>query len=448
MWSSSRSESNSTTRSLGDCFVASDALPVLDAAVARIGAIGTAARGESLASRPGYVAARKLASSGSLGFPFGFAWADVDAIAAARPEIRSAETTMEPGQALLVGARARRWSSLRGSLSRSRPRRRKAAGRFLLRFQSAAKPQLSAPVFLPAAAAVPELSVPRRLGSLVLRRDVEAFWRDHEGIVAVEFDAEFAKLNSTIAAIFGVRRMDEDVLLHLAPVSQFVSARQTYSGLAANPKIAIPAFAMILQEKEPNKKVTDGFRRAFQTAVALGSAERAQKEKMALGLSEETLGDVKITFATFPDPEGSGPVDAEYNYSPAFFAKGPYIVFSTTLELARDLVKSLDAPAAIGAASPGEPSGAGPALDSLGLWERRPAARSRRTSTPSSPRTCSRRGKPAPRRAPSSAGSSISYRWYHGSAPRRASGAPGSSSPCGSTPRGRRARRVLRPSRP
>ena len=223
-------------------------------------------------------------------------------------------------------------------------------------------------MFLPAAAAVPELSVPRRLGSLVLRRDVEAFWRDHEGIVAVEFDAEFAKLNSTIAAIFGVRRMDEDVLLHLAPVSQFVSARQTYSGLAANPKIAIPAFAMILQEKEPNKKVTDGFRRAFQTAVALGSAERAQKEKMALGLSEETLGDVKITFATFPDPEGSGPVDAEYNYSPAFFAKGPYIVFSTTLELARDLVKSLDAPAAIGAASPGEPSGAGPALDSLELW--------------------------------------------------------------------------------
>jgi hypothetical protein len=334
-----------------DWLLASDARPVLEAALDRLGSAGP-----GLASRAGFVAARSLGSGGSLGF----AWADVDALAAAHPGLRAEEAPMEPAQALLAGgARQALLQSpwLAATLA--------ADGAALsLSIQTAAKPAQAAPVFLPRAVPIPNIRVPRQLGSLVLRRDVEAFWRDHEGLVAAEFDAEFAKFNSIAGAIFGVRKLDEEVLPHLAPVAQLVAARQTYSGLASPPKIRIPGFALILQENDANKKVSDGFRRAFQTAVALASADRAQKEKMALGLSEESRDGARISYATFPDPEGAEAASADYNYSPAFFAKGTFLVFSTTLELARDLAAALPEAAAGGGEAPPGPR----VLDALELW--------------------------------------------------------------------------------
>jgi hypothetical protein len=211
-------------------------------------------------------------------------------------------------------------------------------------------PELSKTTFVPAAASVPVLRVPGAIGTLTIRRDINSFWNDHAGLVPPELDGEFAKFNTTAGTIFGVRRMDEDVFPHLLPVAHFVFARQTYRDLPAPPKVKIPATALILQLKENQKKVADGFRRAFQTAVALSAADAAQKGRPALGLAEDSSTGRRIDCATYPEPESAADVSIEYNFSPAFFVKDRFVVLSSTLELAREVMATLD--------GPGRPAGA------------------------------------------------------------------------------------------
>jgi hypothetical protein len=303
-------------------------------AIAR--ALKSAPGAGSLEDNANYKNARKSCPGAAV-----FAFADVDAVAAAKG-IRNEEVLADPGQALLFGGMKQAvvdspWLAGRADVDGS-------SLRFSVR--TAAKPAKATKTFLTSARPIPDVAIPRRIGSVTFRRDVAAFWNDHEGIVAPEFDADFAKFNSFAAAILGVKRMDEDVFEKLEPISQWFVAGQTYAGLPAAPKIKIPAFGVILRAKEPNKKLMDGFRRAFTTAMAVGAADQAQKEMMTLGLSDETVGDIKISYAAFPEPEGVGSPAQEYNYSPAFFTFEEYVVSSSTLELARDLAKALPAAAA------------------------------------------------------------------------------------------------------
>lgn len=286
----------------------------------------------------------RLASAAFLaGDADGFVWIDLDAVVAKmNPDLRSNRKLLQPAEALLVGGMQQSildssWISGSFTLDENA---------LSLRMQTSAIPTKSRATFDTKGAAVADVAIPRRLGSLVLRRDINSFWNDHEGLVAAELDAEFAKFNSTAATIFGVKRMDEDVFPKLAPIAQFVFARQEFADAAAAPKLKIPGVAMILQvnediKKEETKKIGEGFRRAFQTAVALSAADAAQKERPAFGLSEETVDHIKISFATYPEYEEKGPADTAYNFSPAYFTKGKYLVISTTHELARDLLKSI-----------------------------------------------------------------------------------------------------------
>jgi hypothetical protein len=321
------------TRSDGTChalagrlFVASNRKELLTGALS----LASGAKGASLAESPSFRAASPKGNGAYL-------WIDVDAGAAANPVLRDPEAGLEPVPGLLFGGFRQAFVDSSWVLLTLG-----AEGKELvLETRTAVKPKRSVKAFLPARAPSPGLRVPRHLGTLVLRRDLEAFWNDHEGAVAPEFDPDFAKFNTVAAAILGVKRLDEDVLGKLEPAAQWVLARQTYSDLREPPKVKIPAIGVVARMKQEDKKLADGLRRAFQTAVAIGSADRAQKEMTALGLGEETLDGVKITYAEFPEPEDGEPVGPEHNASPAFFTKGRWVVVASTRELAADLVKTL-----------------------------------------------------------------------------------------------------------
>ncbi|MFN0207768.1 MAG: hypothetical protein ACKVS6_15780 [Planctomycetota bacterium] len=255
------------------------------------------------------------------------------------PNLRERETMDEPFPALLVGGVKQAFLGsawLAGSLQFN-------GSSVDVTLDTSALPELSKATFIPDIVNIPNINVRRQIGTFTIRRDVNAFWNDHEGIVLPELDAEFSKFNTTAATIFGVRRMDEDVFPKLTPVSHFIVARQSYSNLPKAPKVKIPAFAVLLQVKEDSKKITEGFRRAFQTAIALSAADAAQKGRAALGLTEETVGEQKIYYSTYPDPEEDEEVALEYNFSPAFCSKGNYLIVSSTHELARDVILQLPA---------------------------------------------------------------------------------------------------------
>ncbi|MBI3818444.1 MAG: hypothetical protein HY286_07125 [Planctomycetes bacterium] len=318
----------------GDVTVITSSLPLMLETLSRI-----EKGGESLADSIHFAPAAFLLEGSDA-----FAWLDVDKYAAdVNDEFKKKERKLEPAAALLFGGIQQslvdsKW--LAASLH--------FTDRALsMRVLTSALPGIARETFLPEIVSTANVHVPRYAGSLTMRRDINAFWKDHEGLVAGELDAEFAKFNSTAGTIFGVKRMDEDVFPKLSPIAQFVFARQTFGELAAAPKIKLPAIAMVLQARgadaKENIKIGDGFRRAFQTAVALSAADAAQKGRPALGLNEESVGRVKLTYATFPEPTENEGEAIYYNFSPAFFSYGKHIAIASTRELAKDLIATLDA---------------------------------------------------------------------------------------------------------
>lgn len=286
------------------------------------------------------------------------AWLDFDEFTKLyAPNLRDREAMDEPFPALLVGGLKQAFLGsawLAGSLQFN-------GSTADVTLDTSALPELSKATFIPNIEIIPNINVPRQIGTFTIRRDVNAFWNDHAGIVPPELDAEFSKFNTTAATIFGVRRMDEDVFPKFMPVSHFIVARQSYSNLPSAPKIKIPAFAVLLQVNDDSKKVIEGFRRAFQGAISLSMLDSAQKERAALGLTEETVGEQKIYYSTYPDLEPGGEVSIEYNFSPAFCSKNSYLIVSSTHELARDILLQIPTRAAQTATRPAP----GAALDEL-----------------------------------------------------------------------------------
>ncbi len=326
---------------VGDLLLASNGRARLDAAIDRVRA---AAPEGSLAGRADFAVARSHAPAA--GAPALFGWLDARTALPLLPR-RSLQDDgrLEPFPALLFDGMRQ---SVLGSdwlagWARVEP------GAFVLTGLTSAKPRQAVEAFLPEPIALAPLSVPRSLATLTLRRDACAFWDLHDQIVGPEHEAGFEKFNATAGILFGARRFDEDILAKLAPAAQLVVARQTYASLPSAPIARFPAVGLVLRATDPSKKFLDGIVRAFQTGVTLASADRAQKGMSALLIGDDAVGDTKITYASFPEPESAGAVGPEQNLSPAIFTQGDRIVIATTLELARDLARALPDAAVIAA---------------------------------------------------------------------------------------------------
>ena len=85
---------------------------------------------------------------------------------------------------------------------------------------------------------------------------------------------------------------------------------------------------------------------AYQTFVGLSNIDAAQKKAQPLELgSEEVLGVTLATSRYMPPREGCPhrvrPVDTRYNFSPATAQVGHFFILSSSVGLARDLIKQL-----------------------------------------------------------------------------------------------------------
>jgi len=117
---------------------------------------------------------------------------------------------------------------------------------------------------------------------------------------------------------------------------RFVAAQQTKSGYTIAPGQAIPAFAFILEMREP-----EVFRKKAE--LALRTAALAATTQFKLQLVEEKHGDSVIVGYRFPK-DGIFPQDAaniRFNFSPAFVAVGNQFILSSTIEFCHELVELL-----------------------------------------------------------------------------------------------------------
>src|SRR5205807_6992016 len=121
------------------------------------------------------------------------------------------------------------------------------------------------------------------------------------------------------------------------PYTRVIVAHQQRSGYKTRPETPLPAFAFVVEMREPEKftKSMDPILRG----VALLVGNQAK-----LKLTEEKHGDLMLVGYRFPEdvPLKGDVNDLRFNFSPCFVAVGDQFVACSTLELGHELIDILD----------------------------------------------------------------------------------------------------------
>jgi len=141
---------------------------------------------------------------------------------------------------------------------------------------------------------------------------------------------------------FTGRELTEEVFAETMPDVRFVVAAQDYDKKIGTPETQVPAFAMILRLRHPEKSGTI-FEEAWQKALGLINFTRGQKALPGLIIDRPTQADVKYTMAYFapPNPAEEPSVDVRFNFSPCLAMPGDYVIFSSGDGLTRDLIAAV-----------------------------------------------------------------------------------------------------------
>lgn len=123
------------------------------------------------------------------------------------------------------------------------------------------------------------------------------------------------------------------LLTQAGPYYRFVAAHQPANGYKTPPKIAIPAFALVWELREP-----EAFGKSMET-VLRGAALLAGAQ-VNLKLVEETYKDCKLVGYRFPEDKPlKGDInDLRFNFSPCFTRVGDQYIVGSTIEFCRELV--------------------------------------------------------------------------------------------------------------
>ena len=190
--------------------------------------------------------------------------------------------------------------------------------------------------------ALPNLSVPRRLASMSLYRDLHEFYAAKDDLFP-ERTSGLIFFENMMGIFFSGRDLTNEVLAQAEPEIRLVVAEQEYDTAIGIPQVKLPAFAVIFRVKDPDEFDIVA-EEAWQKAVGLINFTRGQQAMPGLIIDRPTQGDTKFTVAYFStvDLEGKTDLDQRFNFRPSVAMPGDYLIFSSTDGLARDLVDALD----------------------------------------------------------------------------------------------------------
>ena len=195
--------------------------------------------------------------------------------------------------------------------------------------------------------------VPRHtLLSITTYRDVSAMWQAGPDLFTEAVATQMAQTDSGLSTAFGGMSFSADVLGAFKPQIQFVAAKQEYPAASHKPALRLPGAALVFEIKpERFDAIRKHFRVGFQTAVALGNLDGAQKGRPLLEMQTETRGKSEIQYAVYTtdEPAKGGKdagakekEDAYLNFSPALAISNRHVILSSTRQLAEQLA-DLDA---------------------------------------------------------------------------------------------------------
>jgi hypothetical protein len=165
--------------------------------------------------------------------------------------------------------------------------------------------------------------------------DPSKFW-EHRKKLFTEPDVKTFEQFDKNSAKFLAGSPFSKLLGMAGPYQRFVVAHQTRPAYATAPGLPIPAFALIIEMREP-----EAFSKRMDTT--LRAAALLATTQVKLKLVEENFRDVKITAYRFPE-DATVKFDVNnlrFNFSPSFVLVGNQFVVSSTVELCRELVELL-----------------------------------------------------------------------------------------------------------
>ncbi len=183
------------------------------------------------------------------------------------------------------------------------------------------------------------------VATALLYRDFAGLHAHRAELFEPEIAPRIAQKTSELALLFGGSDVGEELLPRLSPWMRLVARRVPFDA-AAEPDVALPAVALLVDVDEPERTGSE-LERAFQTAIGIANVQRAQDGEPALLLDLELVGGLRMTSARLPEPMAGEGVDIAYNLRPACALVGRTFVIGTHDALVRSLVRELAAGAAV-----------------------------------------------------------------------------------------------------
>lgn len=183
------------------------------------------------------------------------------------------------------------------------------------------------------------LNVKNRLLAGSSYREIDQMWLRRSDLFDENVNAKLAEADSNLTTVFAGLDFGREVLGALKPQTQIVVAEQSFAGEGHEPKIKIPAFALVTQLKQP-EKMQRQLKVSFQSFIGLANLGAGQQKLPQLELADEKIDGGYIVSGTYDylsdDIEVSN--DIIYNFSPSIAFVGDYYIIASTRELAKEIV--------------------------------------------------------------------------------------------------------------
>ncbi|MBI5684331.1 MAG: hypothetical protein HZC54_04565 [Verrucomicrobia bacterium] len=189
--------------------------------------------------------------------------------------------------------------------------------------------------------ALPNLAVPRQIAALSMYRDLRRFYGAKDQLFP-ERTSGLIFFENMMGIFFCGRDMTDDVFAQARPEIRLVVANQQYDPAIGTPSPQIPAFALVLQMRNP-AQFREVMEEAWQKSIGLASFTRGQKAEPGFVIDRPVHWTTKYSVARFSSTgvKDRSKLDVRFNFSPSLAMPGNHLILSSTEQLACDLIDAL-----------------------------------------------------------------------------------------------------------
>jgi hypothetical protein len=189
--------------------------------------------------------------------------------------------------------------------------------------------------------AMPNITVPRQVAAVSFYRDLHRFYAAKDQLFP-ERTSGLVFFENMMGIFFSGRDLTDDVMAQTTPHLRLVVANPRYESAADTPAVHIPAFAAILELRNP-EPCHEMIEEAWQKAVGLANVTRGQKAEPGLIIERPVHWTTKYTVARFSTANirDKAQRDVHDNYRPSLAMPGRHLILSSTEDLACDLMDAL-----------------------------------------------------------------------------------------------------------